>query len=55
MEETLSFFDLADEITPFNPTEDFLREFQAYMEKSIMESRLNEAKAWESARDIIIF
>jgi len=54
MEECLSFFELADEVKPCTPSEEFLRDFQEYMEKSIMESRLNSAKALESARDIFI-
>ena len=52
MEETLSFEDLAEKVEPFNPT--YTDEFCGYMEKSIRESRLNEARAWLSARDIII-
>jgi hypothetical protein len=54
MEETLGFEDIAEHIEPWSPSEEFLRDFQAYMEESVRQSRLNEANAWLSARDIII-
>lgn len=59
MEETKSFEELAREqggtVTPCEFSEEFLRDFQAYMEESIRQSRLNHARAIESARHIIIF
>lgn len=59
MEETKSFEDLAREqggtVEPWNPSEEFLRDFQEYMKESIRQSRLNHAKAIESASKIIIF
>lgn len=54
MEETLNFEDLAEKVEPWTPSEEFIKDFQEYMEKSVRESRLNEARAWLSARDIII-
>ena len=51
MEETKSFEDLAREqggtITPWEPSEEFIRDFQAFMEESIRQSRLNHARAIE--------
>jgi hypothetical protein len=41
-------------ITPWNPSEEFMREFVEYMEKSVRESKRNAAEAWKSAADIII-
>ena len=59
MEKLKTFEDLVKEmggtITPYDPGEEFYREFCAYMEESIRQSRINHAKALESARDIIIF
>lgn len=59
MEELKSFFDLAREqggtVEPWSPSEEFMREFSAYMEESIRQSRINAAKAFESARHIFIF
>ena len=59
MEETKSFEELAIEqggtVTPCEFSEEFLRDFQAYMEESIRQSILNHARAIESARHIIIF
>ena len=58
MEKCKSFEDLAREeggtITPCNPSEEFMREFGEYMEKSVRESKRNAAEAWKSAADIII-
>ena len=58
MEKCKSFEDLAREqggtITPWNPSEEFMREFGEYMEKSVRESKRNAAEAWKSAADIII-
>ena len=58
MEKVKSFEDLVREqggtITPWEPDEEFIREFQEYMEKSVRESRLNHARAVEEARNIII-
>jgi len=58
MEKCKSFEDLAREqggtITPWNPSEEFMREFEEYMEKSVRESKRNAAEAWKSAADIII-
>jgi len=53
MEEFKSFFDLADEIMPFEPS--YTDEFIEYMKESIRQSNENAAKAWLSARDIVIF
>ena len=55
VEETKSFFDLAEKVEPWNPSKEFLEDFQKYMEESIRQSRINEARAIESARHIIIF
>ena len=58
MEKCKSFEDLAREqggtITPCNPSEEFMKEFVEYMEKSVRESKRNAAEAWKSAADIII-
>jgi len=58
MEKCKSFEDLAREqggtVTPWNPSEEFMREFEEYMEKSVRESRRNAAEAWKSAADIFI-
>jgi hypothetical protein len=58
MEKCKSFEDLAREqggtITPWNPSEEFMKEFEEYMEKSVRESKRNAAEAWKSAADIII-
>lgn len=58
MEECKSFEDLAREqggtVTPWNPSEEFMREFEEYMEKLIRESRRNAAEAWKSAANIFI-
>ena len=55
MEDTKGFIELADKVEPWTPSEEFLRDFQKYMENSIRESKINEPKALISARDIIIF
>ena len=39
---------------PWNPSEEFMKEFEEYMEKSVRESRRNAADAWKSAVDIFI-
>lgn len=58
MEKFKSFEDLAREqggtVTPWNPSEEFMKEFEEYMEKSVRESRRNAAEAWKSAADIFI-
>lgn len=58
MEKVKSFEDLAREqggtVTPWNPGEEFMREFVEYMEKSVRESRRNAAEAWKSAANIFI-
>ncbi len=58
MEKCKSFEDLAREqggtVTPWNPSEEFMREFEEYMEKSVRESRRNAAEAWKSAANIFI-
>lgn len=58
MEKCKSFEDLAREqggtITPWNPSEEFMKDFEEYMEKSVRESKRNAAEAWKSATDIII-
>jgi len=58
MEKFKSFEDLAREqggtITPWNTSEEFMREFEEYMEKSVRESRRNAAEAWKSAANILI-
>lgn len=38
----------------WKPSEEFMREFEEYMEKSVRESKRNAAEAWKSAADIII-
>jgi hypothetical protein len=55
MEEIKMFYDLAEKVEPWEPGEEFTREFREYMEKVILESRKNMAKAIESASKIIIF
>lgn len=58
MEKCKSFEDLAREqggtVTPWNPSEEFMREFEEYMEKSVRESKRNAAEAWKSAANIFI-
>lgn len=58
MEKFKSFEDLVSEqggtITPWNPSKEFTKEFEEYMEKSVRESRRNAAEAWKSAADIFI-
>lgn len=58
IEKCKSFEDLAREqggtVTPCNPSEEFMREFVEYMEKSVRESRRNAAEAWKSAANIFI-
>ena len=53
MEETKSFFDLAEKVEPFEP--DYTEEFVEYMKESVRQSRKMAAEALESARDIVIF
>lgn len=59
MEETKSFEDLAKEqggtVEPWTPSKEFIRDFSAYMEESIRQSRINMAKALDSAKHIFIF
>lgn len=59
MEETKSFEDLAREqggtVEPWIPSEEFMRDFSTYMEESIRQSRINMAKALDSAKHIFIF
>lgn len=55
MEEFKSFYDLAEKVEPWNPSKEFLEDFSRYMEESIRQSRLNMAKAIESASKIFIF
>lgn len=58
MEKCKSFEDLAREqggtVIPWNPSEEFMREFEEYMEKSVRESRRNAAEAWKYAANIFI-
>ncbi len=58
MEKCKSFEDLAREqggtVTPWNPSEEFTREFVEYMEKSVRESRRNAAEAWKSVANMFI-
>lgn len=58
MEDIKSFEDLAMEqggtVEPWNPSEEFMKEFNEFMEESIRESRRNEEEAWKSAADIFI-
>ena len=53
MEECKSFYDLAEKVESFEP--DYTDEFIEYMEESIRQSIINEARAIESASKIIIF
>lgn len=59
MEEFKHFEDLAIEqggiVEPWQPTEEFLRDFEEFMKKSIQESRLNQAIAEQEAKNIIIY
>lgn len=59
MEETMTFEELAKKeggtVTPCEFSEEFLREFQEYMEESIRQSIINQAKSIESASKIIIY
>ena len=59
MEKFKTFEDLVEEmggtITPWEPSEEFLRNFEEYMKESIRQSRINEARAIKSARDIFIY
>ena len=58
MEDTKSFEDLAreegNELVPWEPSEEFTREFSAYMKESIRQSRENEALTIKSASEIFI-
>lgn len=58
MEKIKTFEDIVREqggtITPWELDEEFTKEFEEYMKKSVQESRLNHARAIESARNIII-
>ena len=53
MEETKSFFDLAEKVEPFEP--DYTEEFVEYMKESVRQSRKMAAEALESSRHIFIF
>ena len=53
VEETKSFFDLAERVEPFEP--DYTDEFIEYMKESVRQSRKMLSEALESSRDIIIF
>lgn len=59
MEKFKTFEDLVEEmggtITPWEPGEEFLRDFEEYMKESIRQSRLNHARVIEEAKKIIIF
>ena len=59
MEKIKSFEDIIIEqggtIVPYNPSKEFLEEFEEYMKKSIQESRFNAAMAEESAKHIYIW
>lgn len=55
MEKFKSFYELADKVEPWNPSKEFLEDFSKYMEESIRQSRINMARAIESAKEIIIF
>lgn len=55
MEEFKTFYDLAEKVETWNPSEEFLEDFSRYMEESIRQSRINMAKAIESASKIFIF
>lgn len=58
MEISKGFEDLAREqggtVEPWNPSEEFLKEYEEYMRESIRESKRMQEEAWKSARDIII-
>lgn len=58
IENCKSFEDLAREqggtVAPWTPSEEFMREFEEYMDKQIIESKRNAAEAWKSAASIII-
>lgn len=53
MEETKSFFDLAEKIESFEP--DYTEEFVEYMKESVRQFRKMAAEALESSRHIFIF
>ena len=55
MEKVETFYDLADKIEPWELSEEFMEDFRKYMEESIRQSRINEAKAIESASKVFIF
>ena len=59
MSETKSFEDLVREqggtIEPWEPSEEFLRDFEEYMKESIRQSRKMHEEALKSARDIFIY
>ena len=55
MEELKSFYDLADKVESWNISKEFMDEFSKYMRESIRQSRINMAKAIESASKIFIF
>jgi hypothetical protein len=59
MEKFKTFEDLVEEmggtITPWEPGEEFLRDFEEYMKESIRQSRKMHEEAIKSARDIFIY
>ena len=59
MEKAKTFEELVKEqggtITPWEPTKEFLEEFEKFMKESIRQSNINHAKAIEEASKIIIF
>ena len=46
MEEFKTFYDLAEKVEPWEPGEEFTREFREYMEKVILESRKKYGKSY---------
>ena len=55
MEKFKTFEEMAEESATWIPSKEFMEGFQKFMEESIRQSRINSAKAFISARDIIIF
>jgi len=53
VEETKSFFDLAEKVEPFET--DYTEEFVEYMKESVRQSKKMAAEALESSRHIFIF
>ena len=55
MEKFKTFEEMAEESATWIPSKEFMEGFQKFMEESIRQSRINEAKAIRSAFETMIF